>query len=886
MIRVTAPAALDALEIAQALLPDQLLKAEYVRDSKTWHPDRTMRELHQHAVRAYEAVYKRMVQAIKAWVEQHVVHSALEKADRPFSSGDFVLVSPEQLAQIKKIIGDYHEAYVAGMIDPRLLPPGDLQRLMDAGILPEDLAFVLQPRPGELPPTAQRMITAAYQYGKSLGTVPPTAQPKLRDQSFEVFLTGPALPLTRAEREALTFNEEHAAEYVRGLSRRVQAALTTRVANTVSTLTHEDVTEAVDAAIRKRAAWRTIVTDLGDRSGDWSRDLGRIAATEKQRAMQEGQTRAMIRAHGDPEDIQVAKIPQSTACFLAGTQILTRSGFRSIETVCVGDEVLTHKLRWRKVTTVFERQFEGILFGINGVLPYATGEHPFLADLRWQRADSLQCGQQVIKLAALVNADQDPTVSADNRGLTRVSFSDRATAVMPVSAVQLYCDLQCRDSNVDIEYTSSQLENNLVALPLQARAELEGIRSSVPLAELLRNGLSSLGSGQVGAFSCTQSTCDDPFTDSQGPRLRFFDTDLSVVLENVPEATQVFSDSRARGTEIGSNRFESGSGTFVSLDQFFSVETFGRVRHRAVVAARTQEIESIASAQFEGRVFNLEVEEDHSYFANDLAVHNCNHCVRLHLTAGPGSPPRIFRLSELIDNGSNVGKKARDWQATVPPVHPWCACVLVRVPPGWGFDEYGNMTPESLTRSELLSRNLRKAEWYEKPGNLSGSAPDQGVAIRVADPTMRMIVEAVVAATPPAIFQRGRGITLITTDTERETTPLKTNDLAYWNGNEIRLMQTLSAKRVKRVLEHEIGHSLNVWLWERFGRDLDKVHAWHRELWEVSQREGFVSNYAKREPIENAAEASRLYLYERVFLRENFPRTFALLHSAYADALV
>jgi hypothetical protein len=376
----------------------------------------------------------------------------------------------------------------------------------------------------------------------------------------------------------LAFSEEHAAEYVRGLSRRVQADLTSTITDTVSTLTHEDVTEAVDRSLRTRTAWRTIISELGDQSGDWSRDLARIAATEKQRAMQEGQAREMVKRHGDPETISVAKIPSPSACA---------------------------------------------------------------------------------------------------------------------------------------------------------------------------------------------------------------------------------------------------------------------------------------------------------------------HCTRLHLTNGQGSPPIVFKLSELIANGSNVGRKARDWRVTVQPLHPFCECALVRVPEGWGFDEFGNLVPESLTRSELMVRNLRKAQaWYEKPATLSASAPDHGVAIRVADPATAAIVDAVVARTPPAVFRRDRGITLITTDTDRETTPLKSNDFAYWNGNEIRLMQTLPLKKVKRVLEHEIGHSLNVWLWERFDRDIERVHAWHRELWELSGTEGFVSNYAKREPIENAAECSRLYLYARSFLRLNFPRTFGFLHRVYAEAIV
>ncbi len=54
----------------------------------------------------------------------------------------------------------------------------------------------------------------------------------------------------------------------------------------------------------------------------------------------------------------------------------------------------------------------------------------------------------------------------------------------------------------------------------------------------------------------------------------------------------------------------------------------------------------------------------------------CKHCVSLYLTHGPGSEPRIFTASELLTNGSNIGRKTSDWMATVEPVHVHCRCLL------------------------------------------------------------------------------------------------------------------------------------------------------------------------------------------------------------------
>lgn len=69
----------------------------------------------------------------------------------------------------------------------------------------------------------------------------------------------------------------------------------------------------------------------------------------------------------------------------------------------------------------------------------------------------------------------------------------------------------------------------------------------------------------------------------------------------------------------------------------------------------------------------------------------CPHCIRLHI--GPDGHPRIFRLSTLEANGTNVGKKTNEWNAVVGTTHPHCQCALIRVPEGWGFDDAGDLVP-------------------------------------------------------------------------------------------------------------------------------------------------------------------------------------------------
>lgn len=66
-------------------------------------------------------------------------------------------------------------------------------------------------------------------------------------------------------------------------------------------------------------------------------------------------------------------------CFAKGTYILTEKGYIPIENVSVGDKVLTHKGRWRKVTATMRRD-GARLWDVNGfgILPTRTmAEHPY-----------------------------------------------------------------------------------------------------------------------------------------------------------------------------------------------------------------------------------------------------------------------------------------------------------------------------------------------------------------------------------------------------------------------------------------------------------------------------------------------------------------------------
>lgn len=540
--------------------------------ARTFYLYKPLAELSEEVAAAYHKQLTKMVSEIVRYVERRIVLGPLDKADHVKP-----LITPHQLTEIRKIIEDLHTAFVTGTLGPDTVSPVDVQRLIDAGVLPADLAFTFHPSAGELPPAAMNYIEDAYYYGHMLAaaTTKPE-QDRLKAASIgEVRRRKPTIRLTAMEKHALDWAKHSAAIECRGLGNKVADDFSTTAIEADRELRRRYIgliQSHLVENIQRRETWRRLASDLGHRTGDWARDFQRIAATEKQKAMQEGTAAGLVKKLGRPDGIFVAKQPNPDAC--------------------------------------------------------------------------------------------------------------------PA-------------------------------------------------------------------------------------------------------------------------------------------------------------------------------------------------CIKLHLVAGPGSPPRIFKLSELARNGSNVGRRQADWKPGIGPVHPWCGCELIHVPKGWRFNEEGDLIPGVLERSDSLA-DLAKS-MKDPPKQLRyKNVPEKGVVVRVGDPRVRAEVDRIISLTPKEIFDKRVGVTLVTTDIPRAQNPLDDHDLAYWTGNEIRLMQTLPATKIARVLPHELGHSLNVWLMGKMGGE-EAVKKWHRKLWKISKREGFVTEYAKKLPIENAAEVTMLYLYDRPQLMLKWPRQFAAVHSVYRD---
>lgn len=100
--------------------------------------------------------------------------------------------------------------------------------------------------------------------------------------------------------------------------------------------------------------------------------------------------------YGDITRINTAELPDfdllvgGFPCFVAGTMVLTKTGLKNIEDVNIGDYVLTHRSRWRRVINKFRTENRPVrLVQSQGMLPTGTtDEHPYYSRAVSQKWDN------------------------------------------------------------------------------------------------------------------------------------------------------------------------------------------------------------------------------------------------------------------------------------------------------------------------------------------------------------------------------------------------------------------------------------------------------------------------------------------------------------------
>lgn len=111
-----------------------------------------------------------------------------------------------------------------------------------------------------------------------------------------------------------------------------------------------------------------------------------------------------------------------------------------------------------------------------------------------------------------------------------------------------------------------------------------------------------------------------------------------------------------------------------------------------------------------GRAFSIKKQKG-GYAKVYKRVHPkaCDTCKKIFIKNLKTGEPRIFTVDELLQNGTNVGKRKEDWQATIGPIHPWCRCDIYYIPSGyiWSDKTQRFIPDESLRDKNVFTGKIK-----------------------------------------------------------------------------------------------------------------------------------------------------------------------------------
>lgn len=378
-----------------------------------------------------------------------------------------------------------------------------------------------------------------------------------------------------------------------------------------------------------------------------------------------------------------APMDMSYSCFPSRTGVLTPTGYRPIEMLSVGDVVITHLGRRKKVTAVFEREYCGEVYMVQ---PYTshrklfmTPEHPVLSEGRWVKAkelhpsdmiddfiiqdedaDILFGGQKITaRLALLLGyfaAEGHLTKPPQSYGI-EFTFHSKEQAYIKEVVELLRTELAATNVRVRAHqtYASENVRVDDKALWLCFRDFFEGRLSMdrsfnklLYLAPALQKEFLVgfyRGDGHWGKYTLTLGA--------------------STVNENLMWVVYEMWKRRGKRPAMYKKSPQSCSGVHPQWHVNVNgseVEWLQEVcpgarpaeRYKCGVKFATlaqRKIRLFGTLHYDGLVHNLEVEEDNSYIAENIPVHNCYNGGELHCGECATCLERrgAFKLAEVKD---------------------------------------------------------------------------------------------------------------------------------------------------------------------------------------------------------------------------------------------
>jgi DNA (cytosine-5)-methyltransferase 1 len=312
--------------------------------------------------------------------------------------------------------------------------------------------------------------------------------------------------------------------------------------------------------------------------------------------------------HADPQDVargrRVGLAWFSPDCFPAGTPVLTSGGYKPIETIREGDLVLTHLGRWRRVTTTMQTKRSLMKIAGQGVPDIlVSGEHPFYIRTSDAAGDAPKQVARWVKVSD-IDADAGKAFWATPNMFAPLEIPAPAECDIEVNeSLMRIAGQYLHAGHVSTDHTGliNWLRTEFGSSPTDKNIPGWALGMARDLREALLSGYLSLQTStpnDIRTLSVSLAYGLQALAESLGYAVRV----------HAPDANLIYT-------------IQIHSGQDQNADIREDLHTWNPVQ-------------SITETGREEIVFNLSVQDDESYVAGGIVVHNCTH----HSKAKGGKP--------------------------------------------------------------------------------------------------------------------------------------------------------------------------------------------------------------------------------------------------------
>lgn len=305
-----------------------------------------------------------------------------------------MIFSKEKLEEILRVIDFNHTLFIGNNIGVDVLTDEDKALLRKYGVKPDDIK------------TPFTQYEQSFYFGRLAQALGDKNASSLQYNDFLKYLRrGQYVPLSQREKTTLDFAKQRTYSHIKGLGqtvRQTSEGIIIAEDQAVRDAYENTIKGSIERAIIERDTVNSVISEIGHKTGDWSRDIGRIAATEMGNVYEAGRASEAERQGG--KDAKVYKDVYPGACrfciqfYTTGgigtkpkvftlselrangtnvgqkqknwkptlgpvhpfsitdgkTAVLTDNGWKPIKDINVGDMVLTHKGRFKRVLSTLK----------------------------------------------------------------------------------------------------------------------------------------------------------------------------------------------------------------------------------------------------------------------------------------------------------------------------------------------------------------------------------------------------------------------------------------------------------------------------------------------------------------------------------------------------